>query len=113
MLPSVVVLRTVVMLPNVVMLLGVRGWWEVYEAGCCVAISIGAGSQGGQGTIMIDDVEDLRLDVIDLAIDCGNRRGRGGIDAAHQRGFLTQERDGVVESVEIMAGDPLIDNGVL
>src|SRR5215471_9424749 len=81
---NVVVLLNVVMLPNVVMV-----------------------------RIVIDYVQNLRLDLIDLAIDLGNRRGRRGVDAAHQGGFLTQESDGVVDILKRKAGNRLICNGVL
>src|SRR5215472_14303635 len=63
--------------------------------------------------ILIDGVQNLRLDFIDLAVDRGNRRGRRGVDAAHQGGFLTQESDDVVDIEEGMPGNPLICNGVL
>ena len=84
-----------------------------YEAGSWIAIAIGTCGQGGQGRIMIDDIQNLRLDLIDLAIDRGNLRGRRGVDAAHQGGFLTQETDDVIDIVESVPGDPLVRDSVL
>ena len=62
---------------------------------------------------MIDDVQNLRLDVIDQAIDYGRLRGRCCVDVAHQGGFQTQETNDVLDIGERKAGDPLICNGVL
>ncbi len=83
-----------------------------YEAGGWIAIAIGTCGQGGQGRIMIDDIQNLRLDLIDLAIDGGNRRRRRGVDAAHQGGFLTQETDDVIDIVESVPADPLVRDSV-
>src|SRR5665213_1790728 len=70
--------------------------------------SIGTDRHRCQGRVMIDDVQNLRLDLIDLPIDVGGLSGRRGADAAHQGSLLTQETDDVIDIVEGLPGDPLV-----
>src|SRR5215471_5250569 len=75
--------------------------------------SVGAGSQAGQGCVVIDDVQNFRLDRVDLSVDRGNLSRSCGIDARHQRGLLVEETDDLVDMVERVSGDPLLRDGAL
>src|SRR3979409_1502307 len=98
---------------DLVMALTIRRRRQGYESGGCVTTGVGAGCQDGQGRVMIDGIQNLRLDMIDLAIHPRDLRGRRGIDAAHQGGFLTQESDDLVDVMEGVAGDALVRDSVL
>jgi hypothetical protein len=63
--------------------------------------SISADRHGGQGRVMIDDIQNLRLILTDLAIDRGDLRGGRGVDAAHQRRFMVQQTD---DALDVMQG---------
>ena len=58
-----------------------RPWRQGYEPGGAIS----ADRHGGQGRVMIDDIQNLRLILTNLAIDRGDLRGGRGVDAAHQR----------------------------
>src|SRR5215831_10749494 len=71
-------------------------WRQGHEAGR----SIGSDRLRGQGRVVIDDIQYLRLNLTDLGIDPGDRRGVRGVDATHQIGFLPQETDDVLDVME-------------
>jgi hypothetical protein len=80
-----------------------------YEAGG----SIGPDRLSGQGRVVIYDIENLRLELTDLAIDRRHMSGRRGVDAAHQGGFLPQQADHVLDVMEGAPGEPLIRDRIL
>src|ERR1700681_2534917 len=91
------------------MVRGRRPRRQGYEAGG----SISAHRHVGQGRVMIDDIQNLRLILSDLGIDMRDRRGRRGIDAGYQRGFVVQETDDVLDIMEGLPREPLVRDRVL
>src|SRR5690349_21833724 len=75
--------------------------------------SIGTDSHRCQGLVMIDEIENLRMDLINVGIYDGSLRERRIADVAYERGFLTQETDDVIDIVEGVPGDRLLGNGVV
>ena len=62
----------------------------------------------GQSRVVVDDIQNLRLNMTDLAVDRGDLSGRRGVDAADQAGFPTQKADDVLDILKGVPGDPLL-----
>src|SRR3981081_4965308 len=98
---------------NVAVVAAVACWRCPRRQGYEADSSIGADCHRGQSRVMIDDIQYLRLNVIDLAIDCGDLSGIRGVDILHQGGFMTQETEDVIDIVEGLPGEPLVSDGIM
>jgi len=59
--------------------------------GCETGSSVGSDGLSRERCVVVDNIQNMRLNLADLPVDCGDLGGVRGVDAGDKRGFIAQQ----------------------